>query len=119
MNIFFCIFQKILSILLILIAITLPFSVFINNDKIWLAIFGFLLLSIISYVLIKLSYLMILSTNNPADRKNFFSINKRFDTKMEGSFSDLGFKCIKLQEPIKQEISLIKKKRKKKKIIKN
>ena len=71
--------------------------------------------------IIKLAYKSLLSTNNPADRKNIFSINKRFSNKINCSFADNGLNSIVLLEPTKKELNniLIKKRLKKLKKLKS
>lgn len=98
-----------------LIALALPFTVFIPKWDYDLII-PLLFLLLCSYSLIKIGYITLLSTNNPADRKNFFSINKRYNSKMKGSITDYGLNAIELQEPTTEEIINQKKKERKNKL---
>lgn len=91
MKIFLCIFTKIVSILCIIATLMLPFSIFFAKKWEWQLLFAGGILFFISYILIKISYRILLSTNNPADRNNIFSINKRYNSKMKGSISEYGF----------------------------
>lgn len=115
MKIFSCIFVKVLSVMQMLVAFALPFSIFLAKEISFKLISPFVILSLVSYSIIKLAYKSLLSTNNPADRKNIFSINKRFSNKMNGSVSDNGLDSIVLLEPTKKELNniLIKKRLKK------
>ena len=115
MKIILCIFQKLLSVLLMLVALAIPFSIFINEWQ-WILVIPGIILSLISYSLIKLSHKMLLTTNNPADRNNFFSINKRYSSKMNGSFGENGINSIILQSPTIQEELIVKQKLRKNKL---
>lgn len=42
---------------------------------------------------------------NPADRKNFFSINRRYESTMKGSISEMGTAGIVYQEPTQKELN--------------
>lgn len=100
-----------------LISLALPLTIFISDwnwNFLWVGAF----LSLISYSLIKISYLTLLSTNNPADRKNMFSINKRYSSRLNDSISEKGMNAIILQEPTIQEKMIFKRKVRLKKLIK-
>lgn len=98
-----------------LVALVLPFSIFLGDWEWQLIIVG-IFLSFISINLVVISYRILLSTNNPADRKNIFSINKRFNHNMKGSVADYGWRAIEIQEPTNEEINTQKKKERKKKL---
>lgn len=98
-----------------LVALAIPFSIFITEWK-WILLIPGIILSLISYSLINVAYLTLLTTNNPADRKNFFSINTRFTSKMNGSFGENGMNSIILQEPTTQEELKVKQKIRKNKL---
>jgi hypothetical protein len=110
-----CIFTKIVSVVLMLVASALPFYIFFINWD-WRLLWGEFFILLISYSLIKISYQILLSTNNPADRKNIFSINRRYSSKMNGSINDNGLNAITLLEPTNEEILHINKNKRLKKL---
>ena len=112
MKYFHCLFVKILCIMLIIVSITSPFILFALNPlkfSLWY-IFSFISILLIYYVILKMMYRGLLSTNNPADRKNIFSINRRFSGTMNGSAGENGIGSIILQEPTLDEIKHLKNK---------
>lgn len=68
------------------------------------------------YVMLKMFHRGLLSTNNPADRNNIFSINRRFSGTMNGSAGENGYAAIILQEPTSDELRDLKNKIRKKKL---
>jgi hypothetical protein len=98
-----------------LVASALPFYIFFTNWE-WRLLWGEFFILLISYSLIKISYQILLSTNNPADRKNIFSINRRYSSKMNGSINDNGLNAITLLEPTNEEILHINKNKRLKKL---
>ena len=96
-------------------SISLPSVIFIPEWRWTNIIFGIILV-IVSFGLFNIFYLILLSTNNPADRKNIFSLNKRYTDKMNGSIGEIGLDAIKLQEPTNEELNFLKKKIRKRKL---
>ena len=108
--------MKILVVVQMLIAFVLPFIVFFSRSWNWNILWIEIFLVGLAYSLIKISYLTLLSTNSPADRNNFFSINKRFSSKMKGSIDQMGLNAIELQEPTNDELLNQKRRNRKKKL---
>lgn len=100
---------------MVIVAILLPFSISLKEIT-WYSLIPFIILSLVSFGLILVSYRVLLSTNNPADRYNFFSINKRYESRMKGSINDMGMSGIVLQQPTNKELSEHRKKIRKKKL---
>lgn len=92
-----CIISKILNICIILLSISfIPSQIYIGID---ITIVSLISSIVISCVIFSVGWMGLLQTNDPLNRYNPLTINKRWRDKMNSSVSENPFQIFQLDQP--------------------
>lgn len=97
-----CILSKIINITIIISSIALTPIEFYNGLDV--TIFNVISLIIISSIVFTFGWMGLLQTNDPMNRYNPFTINKKWKDKMNSSISENPMQIFKLDEPGKDDL---------------
>lgn len=97
-----CVLSKIINIIIIISSIVFTPLQFYNGVDV--TVFNVISLIVISSVVFTFGWMGLLQTNDPLNRYNPFTINKKWKDKMDSSISENPMQIFELDEPGKDDL---------------